>query len=54
VAPKTTADHPGKACPTARKECVSCHMPKAIVTDIPVKFTDHQIRVVRANEAIPK
>jgi hypothetical protein len=29
-------------------------MPKAFVTDIPVKFTDHQIRVVRANEAIPK
>jgi len=51
---KTTADHPGAACPVARKECVSCHMPKAIVTDIPVKFTDHQIRVVRGDEEIPK
>lgn len=54
VGAKTTADHPGAACPTARKECVSCHMPKAQVVDIPVKFTDHQIRVVRANDAIPK
>jgi hypothetical protein len=54
VGAKTTADHPGGACPVARKECVSCHMPKAFVTDIPVKFTDHQIRVVRASDAIPK
>jgi hypothetical protein len=51
---KTTADHPGAACPTARKECVTCHMPKEKVVDIPVKFTDHQIRVVHANETIPK
>jgi hypothetical protein len=51
---KPTADHPGKACPTARKDCVTCHMPKAHVVDIPVKFTDHQIRVVRSNEPVPK
>jgi hypothetical protein len=50
VGAKTTADHPGAACPVARKECVTCHMPKAQVIDIPVEFTDHQIRVVRANE----
>jgi len=54
VGAKTTADHPGEPCPVARTECVSCHMPKAFVTDIPVKFTDHQIRVVRANDPIPK
>jgi nitrate/TMAO reductase-like tetraheme cytochrome c subunit len=54
VGAKITADHPGAACPVARKECVSCHMPKAVVTDIPVKFTDHQIRVVRTDDAIPK
>jgi hypothetical protein len=51
---KPTADHPGAACPSARKDCVSCHMPKYQVVDIPVKFTDHQIRVVRPNEQIPQ
>jgi hypothetical protein len=51
---KPTAEHPGAACPTAQKDCVSCHMPKYQVTDIPVKFTDHQIRVVRPNEQIPQ
>jgi hypothetical protein len=54
VGAKPTADHPGAACPTARKDCVSCHMPKYKVTDIPVKFTDHQIRVVRAGDGMPR
>jgi hypothetical protein len=54
VGAKPTADHPGGSCPIARKDCVSCHMPKYQVTDIPVKFTDHQIRVVRPNEPIPQ
>ena len=47
-------DHPGGACPVARKDCVNCHMQKFQVVDIPVKFTDHQIRVIRANDTIPK
>lgn len=51
---KPTADHPGAACPAARKACVSCHMPKYQVVDIPVKITDHQIRVIRPNDAISK
>lgn len=51
---KTTADHPGAACPTSKKNCVSCHMPQYKVEDIPVKFTDHQIRVVRAGVPIPE
>jgi formate-dependent nitrite reductase cytochrome c552 subunit len=51
---KPTADHPGRACPKARKDCVECHMPKAQVVEIPVKFTDHQIRVVQPNETIPE
>jgi hypothetical protein len=54
VGDKPTGDHPGKPCPTASKECVTCHMPKYNVVDIPVKFTDHQIRVVRAGDAIPQ
>lgn len=54
VGAKSTADHPGGACPVARKDCVSCHMQKYAVEDIPVKFTDHQIRVIRPNDPIPK
>ncbi|MGH9511274.1 MAG: multiheme c-type cytochrome [Terriglobales bacterium] len=54
IGAKPTADHPGAACPTARRNCVSCHMPKYQVIDIPVKFTDHQIRVVRQNEPMPE
>jgi hypothetical protein len=54
VGAKATADHPGAACPVARNECVRCHMQKVQVVDIPVKFTDHQIRVIRANDPIPK
>jgi hypothetical protein len=48
-----TADHPGPPCPKARRDCVECHMPKYQVVEIPVKFTDHQIRVVPPNETIP-
>jgi len=51
---KATADHPGAACSTSKKNCVSCHMPQYEVEDIPVKFTDHQIRVVRAGVPIPE
>ena len=51
---KSTVDHPGGACPVARKDCVSCHMQKFQVVDIPVKFTDHQIRVIRTSDAIPR
>ena len=51
---KMTADHPGAACPTGKKDCVSCHMPQYQVVEVPVKFTDHQIRVVRQNAPIPE
>jgi cytochrome c554/c'-like protein len=51
---KPTADHPGPPCPTSTKNCVTCHMPQYQVVDIPVKFTDHQIRVVRAGDPIPE
>ncbi len=44
---KSTSDHPGKPCKIATKDCVTCHMPQNTVIDIPVKFTDHQIRIVR-------
>ena len=51
---KPTADHPGAGCPVATKDCVSCHMPKIEDPDNHYKFTDHDIRVVRANEALPQ
>jgi hypothetical protein len=54
IGTKPTVDHPGAACPTATKNCVSCHMPQYQVVDIPVKFTDHQIRVVRPDQPIPE
>ncbi len=54
---KCTACHSAaahsKICPVAKAKCVSCHMPK---TDLPgshTKFTDHEIRIVRANEPYP-
>ncbi len=54
VGAKPTAERPGAPCPTARKDCVSCHMPKHKVEDIPVEVTDHLIRVIRATESISK
>ena len=42
-----------KACPVARSNCVSCHMPKIALPGGHQIFTDHFIRVVRANEEYP-
>lgn len=39
-----------KACPVSRHNCASCHMPKTDVPGAHFKFTDHRIRVVKANE----
>lgn len=50
---RVTADHPGKSCPVAAKDCASCHMPQYEVPDMRTKFTDHMIRVVRKGEAFP-
>ncbi len=51
---KKTASHPGGACPTATKNCVSCHMEKVYVPEMHYKFTDHRIRIVRQNETFPE
>ena len=48
-----TADHPGKACPTATKNCTSCHMQKVTVPEMHADFTDHRIRIVKPSEAFP-
>jgi len=50
---RPTIDHPGSACTVGTKECVTCHMPKYQIQDIYYKFTDHMIRIVRADEAFP-
>jgi Cytochrome c554 and c-prime len=42
-----------KACPTAKSGCTSCHMPKIEIPGSHHGFTDHQIRIVRANAPYP-
>jgi hypothetical protein len=42
-----TRQRPGRACPVATQNCVTCHMPKYDVPWMHARFTDHQIRVVR-------
>jgi len=48
-----TATHPGAACPVARKDCTTCHMPKTYVPNMHDNFTDHRIRIVKAGEPYP-
>src|SRR5438874_3341185 len=40
-------------CPVSTKDCVTCHMPQYELPGGHFKFTDHQIRVVRAGEPYP-
>jgi hypothetical protein len=48
------APKPGaKACPVARTNCVSCHMPQLELPGAHYKFTDHRIRIVKPNEPYP-
>jgi Zn finger protein HypA/HybF involved in hydrogenase expression len=42
-----------RACTVSSKDCVSCHMPKLEMPGSHHKFTDHLIRVVKANERYP-
>ena len=45
--------HLASACPVATKDCASCHMPKYEVPGMHFKFTDHDIRIVRAGAPYP-
>ena len=47
------ASKPAPACPTAKSDCVSCHMPKVKLPNGHLTFTDHQIRIVKAGEKFP-
>jgi Cytochrome c554 and c-prime len=40
-------------CPRATANCTGCHMPKTDAPGMHAKFTDHFIRIVRANEPYP-
>jgi Cytochrome c554 and c-prime len=40
-------------CRTAKSKCAGCHMPKLELPGAHARFTDHQIRVVRANAPYP-
>jgi Cytochrome c554 and c-prime len=51
---KKTADHPGGACPVSTKNCAGCHMPKVYVPEMHYNFTDHRIRIARANQPYPE
>lgn len=42
-----------KTCRVSAKNCASCHMPKLELPGAHHKFTDHRIRIVRANEVFP-
>jgi hypothetical protein len=42
-----------RRCKVASANCVTCHMPRLELPGAHQKFTDHRIRIVRANEAYP-
>jgi Cytochrome c3 len=42
-----------KLCPVSKEDCVRCHMPKYEIPDTHHKFTDHEIRIVRAGSPYP-
>jgi hypothetical protein len=46
--------HGAKTCPASKNNCVSCHMPKTELPGANFKFTDHRIRVVKANQPYPR
>jgi hypothetical protein len=42
-----------KPCPVSKQDCTTCHMPKIEIPGSHFKFSDHRIRIVRANEPYP-
>ena len=49
-----TVSRPANSCPKATKDCTSCHMPKVNVASMHGDFTDHFIRIVKAEDGFPK
>lgn len=52
AATDSSPSHP-KVCPVAKSRCASCHMPQASLPNGLLRFTDHQIRVVKTGEPYP-
>lgn len=50
---RPTSTGKAKTCPVASSNCVSCHMPKVTLPGGHLRFTDHQIRIVRKGEPFP-
>lgn len=50
---KRSQDRPGKACPAAAKNCVTCHMPQVQLPSMHSLFVDHRSRVTRSKSAYP-
>jgi len=46
-------NHSGAACPVAKAECTSCHMPQVYVPAMHRSFPDHRIRITREGEPFP-
>lgn len=42
-----------RTCKVSARNCASCHMPKLELPGAHHRFTDHRIRIVRANEPFP-
>lgn len=51
--PAAHAKPHAKICPVAKSNCSSCHMPKVPYPGGHFIFTDHDIRIVKANEPYP-
>lgn len=47
---RSTTHSAAKTCKVGAIRCASCHMPKMEVPEAHATFTDHDIRIVRANE----
>lgn len=44
------ASHPGAACPVGTSSCTTCHMRKYELPEMKYRFTDHKIRISKADE----
>lgn len=53
AAARPTSTGKAKSCPVAKSKCVSCHMPKTTLPGGHLRFTDHQIRIVKSGEPFP-
>lgn len=52
-APHSARGSHAPACPSGKQDCAGCHMPRYEIPGSHHRFSDHQIRIVRANEAYP-